>query len=66
MTRDACDAREGTRGHGDMVTRGDTKIHGRDAIAPLPTSSGGELARWHVGEGRGIIFKEACKGWEKG
>jgi hypothetical protein len=32
----ACGAREGTRGQGDMGTRGDTKIHGRDAVAPPP------------------------------
>jgi len=30
---DACDAREGASGQGDMVTRGS---EGRDAVAPLP------------------------------
>ena len=40
VTRDACDAREGTSGQGDTVTRG--------------IRSGGELASWHVGMGRCI------------
>jgi len=32
----ACDAREGTRGQVGTVTRGNTKIHGRHAVPPLP------------------------------
>ena len=42
---------EGTSGQGERVrsTRGEI-------------SSGDKLASWHVGEGRGKILKEACKG----
>jgi hypothetical protein len=53
---------EGASWQGDMGTRGEAMAIGRDAVAPLPTNSGGELACGHVGKGRGIIFKEACKG----
>ena len=38
LARDACFAREGTRGQVGTLARG--------------TSSGGELASWHVGKGR--------------
>ena len=34
--REAGVDREGTRGHGDTGTRGEAKMHGRDAVAPLP------------------------------
>ena len=36
--RDACAAREGTSGQGDMGTRGEAKIHGRHAVPPLPAT----------------------------
>ena len=31
------------RGHGDTGTRGDTKIHGCDAVAPLSDTTNGQL-----------------------
>ena len=38
LARDACAAREGTSGQGDMGTRGEAKIHGRHAVPPLPAT----------------------------
>ena len=55
--REAGVDREGTRGHGDTGTRGEAKMHGRDAVAPLPNliqgtwgtplrGQGDKWARW--------------------
>ena len=35
----------GVCGCAEMVTTGDARIHGRDAVAPLPKNSGDKWAR---------------------